>query len=170
MAVSKQITGMRGVYLVAAELSRLGFVVAPTSRGAKGTDLLVTDEEGTKAFTIQVKTKTGASEYWLVGEQTKTISSPSLVCVFVELDAEGLRAAFFVVPSQTLAHHVCDETFKGVASTVMGSWRSITPLAYSRMTCAPRHSLPLSFHRFESILRRVLVPTSCGLGQENSRE
>lgn len=33
---SSQITGMRGVYLVAAELSRLGFIVSPTSRGARG--------------------------------------------------------------------------------------------------------------------------------------
>jgi hypothetical protein len=33
---------MRGVYLVAAELSRLGFIVSPTSRSAAGADLLVT--------------------------------------------------------------------------------------------------------------------------------
>lgn len=33
---SSQISGIRGVYLVAAELSRLGFIVSPTSRGAFG--------------------------------------------------------------------------------------------------------------------------------------
>ena len=36
-------SGMRGAYAVAAELSRLEFIVSPTSRSAKGADLLVTD-------------------------------------------------------------------------------------------------------------------------------
>ena len=39
------ITGMIGVYLTAAELSKRGFIVSPTSRGAEGADLLVTDQE-----------------------------------------------------------------------------------------------------------------------------
>lgn len=40
MASKGQMTGMLGVYLVAAELSRLGFIVSPTSRSAAGADLL----------------------------------------------------------------------------------------------------------------------------------
>jgi hypothetical protein len=40
MRAKGYLTGMRGVYLVAAELSRLGFVVSPTSRSAVGADLL----------------------------------------------------------------------------------------------------------------------------------
>ena len=36
MASKGQLTGMRGVYLVAAELARLGFVASPTSRNAVG--------------------------------------------------------------------------------------------------------------------------------------
>ena len=36
----QQLTGMRGVYLVAAELSRLGFIASPTSRSAVGSDIL----------------------------------------------------------------------------------------------------------------------------------
>ena len=114
MPVSKQITGMRGVYVVAAELSRLGFVVAPTSRGARGTDLLVTDENGTRAYTVQVKTKTGGAGYWLVGKEALSVPSPSLIYVFVELDTGiGPGATFFVVPSEKLVNHVCEETFKG---------------------------------------------------------
>ena len=35
MANEGQMTGMLGVYLVAAELSRLGFIVSPTSRSAR---------------------------------------------------------------------------------------------------------------------------------------
>ena len=42
MANKGAITGMTGVYLTAAELSKRGFIVSPTSRGAEGADLLVT--------------------------------------------------------------------------------------------------------------------------------
>src|SRR5262245_16017444 len=56
MSAAKQLTGMRGVYLVAAELSRLGFIASPTSRSAIGADLLVTDQQCQNAFTVQVKT------------------------------------------------------------------------------------------------------------------
>jgi len=45
MSSKGQTTGMLGVYLVAAELSRRGFTVSPASRSARGADLLVTDEE-----------------------------------------------------------------------------------------------------------------------------
>jgi hypothetical protein len=38
--VKGQLTGMRGVYLVAAELSRLGFITSPTSRSALAADIL----------------------------------------------------------------------------------------------------------------------------------
>jgi hypothetical protein len=56
MATSQQITGMQGVYLVAVELSERGFIVSPTSRGAAGADLLVTDQKCRSAYTVQVKT------------------------------------------------------------------------------------------------------------------
>jgi hypothetical protein len=38
MASKHQMTGMLGVYLVAAELSKHGFIVSPTSRSAAGED------------------------------------------------------------------------------------------------------------------------------------
>jgi putative addiction module component (TIGR02574 family) len=42
--VKGQLTEMRGVYLVAAELSRLGFIASPTSRSALAADILVPDQ------------------------------------------------------------------------------------------------------------------------------
>jgi hypothetical protein len=56
MASMQQLTGMRGVYLVAAELSRLGFIASPTSRSAIGADILVTDQSCQNTFSVQVKT------------------------------------------------------------------------------------------------------------------
>ena len=41
MANKSQLSGMRGVYLVAAELVARGFIVSVTSRSAAGADLLV---------------------------------------------------------------------------------------------------------------------------------
>ena len=45
MASTGQMTGMRGVYLVAAELCRYGLIVSPTSRSAIGADILATDSK-----------------------------------------------------------------------------------------------------------------------------
>jgi len=56
MASKHQLTGMTGVYLVAAELSKRGFIASPTSRSAQGADLLVTDTDCKRSFAVQVKT------------------------------------------------------------------------------------------------------------------
>ena len=60
MASKAQISGMRGVFLVAAELARIGLIVSPTSRSARGVDLLVTSADGTRAFSVEVKSATVA--------------------------------------------------------------------------------------------------------------
>jgi glycine cleavage system pyridoxal-binding protein P len=45
MASVGQMTGMRGVYLVAAELSKHGLIASPTSQSAMEADILVTDQK-----------------------------------------------------------------------------------------------------------------------------
>jgi hypothetical protein len=55
--VSGQLTGMTGLYLVAAELSKRGYIASPTSRSAQGADLLVTDPDCRRTFSVQVKNK-----------------------------------------------------------------------------------------------------------------
>jgi len=77
----RQIIGMRGVYLVAAELSRRDFIVAPTSRGAIGADLLITDRNCKRALSVQVKiTKSG---FFLFGKHMKKMQSKDYVYVLV---------------------------------------------------------------------------------------
>jgi hypothetical protein len=93
-----QLTGMRGVYLVAAELSRLGFVVSPTSRSARGADLLVTDQECRKAWTVQVKTNAKPANFWLLGKHDTELSSKSHVYVYVNLK-DGSTPEYLVAPS-----------------------------------------------------------------------
>jgi len=103
MASGSQQTGMRGVFLVAAELSAHGLIVSPTSRGAAGADLLVTDHNCANAFSVQVKTNAKPASFWLVGEKAKHIASPSHVYVFVNLRPKDGHHEYFVVPSAVVA-------------------------------------------------------------------
>lgn len=105
MATKGQMTGMLGVYLVAAELSRLGFIVSPTSRSARGADLLVTDQECRKAWSIQVKTNRRAVGFWLVNRHASEWKSDSHAYVFVNLRGTE-RPEYLVAASSHVAEKV----------------------------------------------------------------
>jgi hypothetical protein len=92
---------MQGVYLVAAELSRLGFIVSPTSRSAIAADLLVTNPACTRTYSVQVKTNATTFGFFLVGAHARKLKSDSLIYVLVNLRREGPE--YFVVPSVALA-------------------------------------------------------------------
>jgi hypothetical protein len=105
MASKAQMTGMRGVYLTAAELSRLGFIASPTSRSAAGADLLVTNHSCSSAFSVQVKTNARSFGFWLVGEKALSLSSSSHIYVLVNIrpGKEAEIHEYFVVPSRKIA-------------------------------------------------------------------
>jgi len=105
MPSKQQMTGMRGVYLVAAELSRLGFIVSPTSRSAAGADLLVTNRSCSRAFSVQVKTNAKSFGFWLVGKHALNLRARGHMYVLLNLKQSGGREEheFFVVPSVTVA-------------------------------------------------------------------
>ena len=111
MASRGQMTGMLGVYLVAAELSRLGFIVSPTSRSAAGADLLVTDQECRRAWSVQVKTNKNPANFWLVGSHATKLKSDSHAYVFVNIRKEA-RPEYVVVPSAHVAMKVTKSTSK----------------------------------------------------------
>ena len=87
---------MRGVYAVASELSRLGYIASPTSRGAKGADILVTDQSQTIARSIEVKSDKRGT-FWLL--KTVTVS-PSHFYVFVRF--RNGESDYYVVPSKVV--------------------------------------------------------------------
>ena len=106
MASKSQMTGMMGVYLAAAELTRRGFIVSPTSRSAAGADLLLTDSDCQKAFSIQVKSDQTKSAFFLVGSKSQTAVSKSHVYVFVKFRSTkkaGESVHYYVVPSKKVA-------------------------------------------------------------------
>lgn len=107
IAMSKhQQTGMRGVYLVAAELAARGLIASPTSRSAAGADLLVTDENCANAFSVQVKTNAKPAGSWLAGQRALSISSRSHVYVFVNIQPRTGVHEFFIVPSKFVTQHL----------------------------------------------------------------
>ena len=99
MASKHQMTGMRGVYLAAAELTRHGLIVSVTSRNARGADLLATDQSYKRTWSIQVKTNGKAARYWLLNRDYKSDVSPSHIYVFVNLHAER-EPDYYIVPSR----------------------------------------------------------------------
>jgi hypothetical protein len=106
MASKGQMTGMRGVYLVAAELAKRGFIVSPTSRSAIGADLLVTDQKCKNAFSVQVKTNARTFDFWLIGKRAKETVSASHIYVLVNVrntKRDGERIEYFILPSKLLA-------------------------------------------------------------------
>jgi hypothetical protein len=113
MASKGQTTGMIGVYLVAAELSKLGFIVSPTSRSAAGADLLVTDQRCKKAWSVQVKTNSSKAKFWLLGSHAKEMGSESHIYVFVD-NAHGDTPEYTVVPNVDVVKRIdCSVSSKG---------------------------------------------------------
>ncbi len=109
MATKGQLTGMRGVYLVAAELARKGFIASPTSRSAIGADILVTDQECKQTYSVKVKANATTFNFWLLNKDAKELKSPSHIYVFVNLrDQKGL-IEYFVVPSRVVSEKMTIE-------------------------------------------------------------
>ena len=103
MASKGMITGTRGVFLAAAELARLGFIVSPTSRSAAGADILATTHDCSKAFSIQVKTKTTKDDFFLLGK--KIVSSDSHYYVFVHIRSKDKDETidFYIMQGKVVA-------------------------------------------------------------------
>jgi hypothetical protein len=98
-------SGMQGLFLVAAELTYQGLIVSVTSRNAFGADLLATTTDCSRAWSIQVKTNSTPTNYWLVGLHAQTLVSESHVYVFVNLKGNQ-RPEFLVVSSAIVAANV----------------------------------------------------------------
>jgi len=99
---------MRGVYLVASELSRRGFIASPTSRSAIGADILVTDQSCQRSYSVQVKTNARSFSFFLLSKKAKEQVSDTHVYVLVNLRSrkDGEEIEYYVVPSRVVARKV----------------------------------------------------------------
>ena len=135
MASKGQMSGMRGVFLVAAELAKHGFIVSPTSRSAAGADLLVTSHDCSRAFSVQVKTSGRTASFWLMSDKAQSISSKSHVYVFVMIrQKKELEAIeFYVVPSRfvsqnTYCYERTNSTYYAISKISVGKYKDRWPL------------------------------------------
>jgi len=120
MASKHYFTGVTGLYLVAAALSKRKFIVSPTSRSANTADLLITDEFCQNAYAIQVKSNSTTFNFWLVGVNTSRIKSETFVYVFVNLRKTGPE--YHIVPSTVVATKVREDKPTDTRKT---TWYSI---------------------------------------------
>ncbi len=97
-------SGIAGEYLVAAELTRQGYVASLTLKNTQGVDILAASADGTKQVAIQVKCDQGSSAEWVLNAKAERLESPTLFYVFVRLNNSG-QHGFHVVPSSTVAKY-----------------------------------------------------------------
>jgi hypothetical protein len=94
------LSGIAGEYLVAAELSRRGYVASLTLRNTRGIDILASNLEATKSVGIQVKTNQGSRSDWMLNQKVETQDvAKNLFFVFVALNGLGVPT-FHIVPRE----------------------------------------------------------------------
>jgi hypothetical protein len=103
--MNKQISGMRATYLVASELSKLGLIATTTSRNAEGADILVTDTQCKRVFSVQVKSAQYPTHF-LLGRSLKV--SGTHLYVFVHMAKKNPKEiSYYIVPSRVVERRVC---------------------------------------------------------------
>ena len=78
MKPSSQLAGVAGEYLVAAELSRRGFIASITMRNPRGIDILATNAVAKRAVTIQCKSSRTLIKGWILSDKTESFTPKSL--------------------------------------------------------------------------------------------
>src|SRR3990170_4613705 len=102
MKLSTSLSGVAGEYLVAAELSRRGYVASLTLRNARGIDILASNAAASRSVGIQVKTGQGSRPGWPLSKAAEEYFADNLFYVFVNLN-DGGQPDFYVVPSKVVA-------------------------------------------------------------------
>lgn len=117
--VERFITGMRGVYSVAAELSARGYIVTITARNAPGIDIIASTSDMKKSFNIQVKANKshGTQSFWLLNKEAKRTISSIFFYIFVNFK-EDKNPDFYIVKSKIVAKNL------DISHTKRGVWYS----------------------------------------------
>ncbi len=101
------ITGMTGVYSVAAELSARGYIVTTTTRNAPGIDIMASTSDLKKTFNIQVKANStgGTHSFWLLNKDAENLVSPNFFYIFVNFKSNQ-KPDFYIVESSIVSQNV----------------------------------------------------------------
>lgn len=99
------LVGVAGEYLVAAELSRRGYIASLTLKNTRGVDILAASADASHAVSIQVKTSTGKRNSWILNSKAETLKTDKFFYVLVKLAGLDDPAEFFIVPSEIVADY-----------------------------------------------------------------
>jgi hypothetical protein len=97
--------GIAGEYLVAAELTRRGYVASLTLRNTRGIDILASNSDATKSVGVQVKSTQGGKAKWMMNKKAEVDLAENLFYVLVCLVPHGVPT-FHIVPRRIVAKYV----------------------------------------------------------------
>lgn len=106
MPSQSTLLGAAGDHHVMTELLRRGYIAALAPQGVPNADIVVTDIEGSRLCSIQVKTRRdlGSDGGWHMKEKHEKLTSDRLFYCFVNFGkTENDRPAVHVVPSERVA-------------------------------------------------------------------
>lgn len=107
MVSRQQTIDALGLHLLAAELAKRGFLVAPASRNSLGADLFAADPRLATAWTIHVKVNERRTHSWPLAENYRQLQSSCHIYVFMKLNGEA-RPDYYIASSQQVARDALD--------------------------------------------------------------
>lgn len=93
----KQVVGNKGLYFVCYRLSQLGWNVMPTTRNARGVDVLIYSQAGNRKATIQVKALSKRDPVPLGANLSNLIADYFVICNRV---AGNAPTCFILLPEE----------------------------------------------------------------------
>ena len=91
--------GNAGEFYVLAQLAQRGYIAGKTDDGQTLIDVIATDPESLRAVNIQVKTRTGEGDGWLMSQKNET-PHDSLWYLLVQLNGTDQLPDFYVFHSR----------------------------------------------------------------------
>lgn len=105
MASVSTLLGAAGEHYVMAELLRRGYIAALAPQGVPNVDIVVTDREGARLCSIQVKTRRfGSNGGWMMNAKHERITGERLFYCFVDFQKESEKPLVFIVPANVVAN------------------------------------------------------------------
>lgn len=118
---NQHVVGNMGLYYVCWRLSRQGWNVMPTSRNARGVDLLIYSQDAARTRTVQVKALSRASPVPLGPKLDHLYADFVVVCRFAASDAPE---CFVLTPAE-----VRQRAHRGEKNGKVSHW--LQPKAYA---------------------------------------
>jgi hypothetical protein len=106
VASQSTLVGAAGEHYVMAKLLRCGYIAALAPRGVPNIDIVVTDLEGSRSFSIQVKARRdiGSDGGWHLNEKHERLRDARLFYCLVDFGkSEDALPKVYVVPSRIIA-------------------------------------------------------------------